>query len=255
MTKETSTLFSQTDGIVWDLDGVHYSYAPLPSLYDQCAQMAVDAARHFLPHIPLQDAFEKATRGFKIHGSSCMGFEDDAAAAGLDVVAFRQGVFERFQKNLFHYISTHHPQAWSANPAAVAAFDETAAHLRHGIATHSCGRNWARPLLDRLGLRPYFNDRAIIGMSDVDFESKARSARAIIMSLDALDLHPGRAVFVEDTMHHLQRARELHPDMRTVYIHHGKPLDTLPDYVDAQFYDNTSLVRAIHRQKTGAAPR
>lgn len=255
MTKDISGLFTQTDGIVWDLDGVHYSYAPLPVLSNQSAQFAVDAVRHFLPHLPLQDAFEKAALGFKVHGSSCMGFEEDAAAAGLDVSTFRHGVFECFQAKLFAYIRDNHPQAWSANPAAVAAFDETANHLRHGIATHSSSCNWAKPLLDRLGLRPYFNDRAIIGMSDVDFASKARSARAIIMSLDALELRPERAAFVEDTVHHLQRARELHPDMRTVYIHHGKPLDTLPDYVDAQFSDNAALVRAIHREKTGLIPR
>lgn len=110
----------------------------------------------------------------------------------------------------------------------------------HAIITHA-SRVWANAVLDRLRIRQWFADHAVFGYEDYGFESKATSRRPFEQALTAINMNASDTMFVEDTAKNLAQAHAM--GMTTVYLHHGRPVNDLPDYVDETYENLADLIR------------
>jgi len=238
---------SKIRSVIWDFDGVFYDYHQLdPHIikrsFDTCA---AEAATKLLPKIDPTRAFNIASVGYKTHGGSYLGFEDIAVEHGYDREDFRRKIFEEFHIHTLKSFAQDYPHIMQSDTDLIQAFEKSA-HLRHGVATHSCRDRWLIPIMTEKKILPYFRPAALIGRLQVDMADKALEATAIISAMHALQTTPKENVFVEDTLRNLERARlDIGPDLTTAYVHYGRPLPDLPPYVDAQFETPAHLLRHL----------
>lgn len=233
--------------VIWDIDGVKYNPADCPGLASLWNEAVGKSACAMIPGLDLAEACAISTISFKRYGSSIVGFKDKAGQAGVDMRHFRDFVFNDSQKNLFQTMTARFPAVFRPEPTLIDAFQACALRgVQHGVATQSSIRQWAGPLLAAQGLLPFFNNTAMVGWDDVAYLNKAQNALAVRTSLKAIGANPACAAFIEDTPRNLERAKiDIHPDLFTVYVHKGLPLDPQPDYVDLQVRDNRDFMNLM----------
>ncbi len=89
----------------------------------------------------------------------------------------------------------------------------------------------------------------MFGLNDADYNRKSENTVLIQKCFNALSTPMGEGGFVEDSLSNLEVAKSHHPELTTIYIHHGKPLATKPSHVDFQFHDVGELKNALHTAK------
>lgn len=159
------------EAIVWDYDGVHYDYATFPplSIFDD---VRTRAALRILPSLSETEARLIGEEGYNRYGDAVHGYTLWAAANGLDVATIRESIFKGYHSDLFNHLVQDYPQHIIRDAEAVLAFQRTASHVQHGIATHSSIEHWAKPFLKRQDLLQFFNEAALIGLDDVGYARK-----------------------------------------------------------------------------------
>ena len=90
--------------------------------------------------------------------------------------------------------------------------------------------NWSSKLLPHLSLTDLFG--SVICNDHCDWKMKSTSPVPFERALEKLHSHPKDTDMIEDSLSNLIIPKDM--GMRTIYIHHGKPLPELPVYVDAQ---------------------
>jgi putative hydrolase of the HAD superfamily len=101
--------------------------------------------------------------------------------------------------------------------------------LDHVLVTHS-HRVWAQRVLNHIGLSAWFDGDCIFGLEDYDYRHKHECRSSFEKALEKLSCTPAAAIMVEDTLKNLRIPRDM--GMLTVFIHHGRPPQVLPDFVD-----------------------
>lgn len=241
---------AEKDAVIWDYDGVKYDEKAIPNLDPICDRSCSEAAVALLPELNLHDAHNLAQRSYQEYGDCLGAFVEWAIQNGRDPLEFRQALFELYHTTLFKYFLDEHAHIFDPNPATLAEFRKRA-HIRHGVATHSYIDGYARPLLAQAHLIGFFNEEALIGMDMVGFARKSQSVASLELCLEHLGATADTALFVEDNLKNLACAKRLLPKLTTVFMHHGRPLDQKPSYVDFQFTNNCELMKALN---SSAAP-
>ena len=84
-------------------------------------------------------------------------------------------------------------------------------------------------------------------LEDYDFESKSESRRSFEEALEKLGCAPENAVMVEDLVKNLKIPHEM--GMKTVLIHHGKPPEEIPDFVDYHCNSALNVLEAVQKSQ------
>lgn len=233
------------DAVIWDIDGVKYDEKAIPNLDPLCDQSCAEAAVHLLPELSFDDAHVLAQRSYNEYGDCLSAFVDWATQNERPAHVFQQELFELYHTTLLRYLWAEHKDVFAPSAKTIAAFAKTP-HIRHGSATHSFIDGYAAPLLEQLGISRFFNHSALIGMDMVGFARKSQDVASLNLALSRLNAAAETAIFVEDNLKNLACAKRLLPELVTVFMHHGRPLEPKPLFVDFQFANNRELMQALH---------
>ena len=233
------------DAVIWDYDGVKYDDKAISNHTDLCEQACADAGHALLPELSYAEALELGRKSYDRYGD-CLGAHLDwATQNGRNPQEFRQQLFELYHRNLLNHIRSGHSHMFDPVPDTIIEFSRRP-HIRHGIATHSFVDGFVRPLLNQSRLLGFFNEAAMIGMDMVGFARKSQDVASLNLALSRLNASPETAIFVEDNLKNLACAKRLLPELVTVFMHHGRPLEPKPLFVDFQFTNNRELMQAIN---------
>jgi phosphoglycolate phosphatase-like HAD superfamily hydrolase len=163
---------------------------------------------------------------------------------GLDLEETRLRLFKKHYANLYELLVKHSPDIFSDSTDLVDAFRAINGRVKHGVLSQCCMETFGNPVLVKLGVLPFFESKAILGLDQVDFVKKAESSKPLRVALELMDADPEHTYFVEDTLSNLERASEI-KGLRCIYINHGKTLDTLPPFVSKQFSGATDFLRSL----------
>lgn len=230
--------------IVWDYDGVHYDYATFPPLkfFDD---IRTRTALRILPVLGEELARRLGEEGYALYGDAVHGYILWARDNGHDVPVIREKIFNGYHSDLFNHVVRSFPDNITRDAETVHAFSRCTPAVQHGLATHSSIEHWARPFLKRQDLLQFFNEKALIGLDDVNYARKTESTDALLRALAPLGVAPHQAAFAEDTLDNLRHAHANLPGLTTIFIHYGKPLETLPPFVTLQAHSPKTVMQAL----------
>lgn len=238
---------SNIEGVCHDFDGVFYPFSAFPDIHNAFALANAVAICKLMPNIlSLDDAIKLADEGYKQHGDAVTGPMIFAQKNGFDGEAFRVSLFREYHKEALSYIKEKAPHLFKHDHTLIKAFAQHNGRIKNGIATHGCAIEWTRPFLIEKGLSSHIQDKAIVGLADGDFISKNISPLLVAKCLGALETSADKSAFVEDTSANLKIAKEHYPLLRTIFIHHGKPIEQKPSHIDFQFRDLAEFHAALH---------
>jgi putative hydrolase of the HAD superfamily len=219
--------FALLNGALWDLDNTLYR---LDGALEKTFNMAIArAALEWGVDMTLEDAIALAEQSYQRHRYSGLEFMMRFNIPNADM----------------HHLTDKH-----LDHTVVVKCDETrdlfarAGHAAHALITHSA-RPWALNVLRRLELTPYFPDKQVFAFENYDFQSKAHSRKPFEMALSSINRNPGDVMMVEDTIENLRIPHEM--GMVTVYLHHGRPVEDLPDFVTHHTANARDLLQTVYR--------
>ena len=225
--------FSDISGVIWDFDGVFYSYDVLKGFdfFNLADEFTAKAAIWSIPGLDRDEALRLSRLSHSVHENPVESYTDIIREKELPEDLVKLYLFNYYQRTLFDYVSGVYPHFTGDTSALVDAFGHSDPNLRHMIVSHSSEPFWISPTLKIIGLSNYFPPETILGHEEYGFESKKDSARGVEQALTTMQLHPSQAVFIEDNLPNLQRAKKAFPELRTVLVS-GREFETLPDGVD-----------------------
>jgi putative hydrolase of the HAD superfamily len=215
-------------GIVWDLDNTLYRLddAMTQAFHTAIGKAVIEAG----VDLDLETTVALAKKSFEEFGYSGRIFVRD------------YGIDDEWLHHKFHgYINE---TLITKSMETVDMFRRT--DLRHALITHGSAE-WARRVLQHLGLSQYFCDDCIQGLENYRYEKKSESALSFTQALKMLELKAEETVFVEDTPHNLTIPHRM--GMGTVLIHYGQPPNDLPPHIDAHYDNALELLRHVLQQK------
>lgn len=242
------TFLKPTQAVIWDIDGVKYNYRASPhvNFYQLCDDAVLKAAKPLLPSLTDQQILFLAQESYRLYRDCYGAFMPFATQSGLPAESFRKHLFQDYHTILFSTLAKDHPGYFDHARHVIPLF-HNAPHIKHGALSHSSIEQWGIKVLDAIGVLPYFDKNALLGMDQYDFMRKSDTVEPLLQILKLLQAQPGEACFVEDSLKNLERAKDI-PGLSTIYIHYGYPLDELPPYVDAQFHDPAAFMTALIKQ-------
>ncbi len=211
-------------GVIWDLDNTLYRFTG--AFYQSCTAAAAQAAQELGINLSYEDTLKLAERSEEEHGYSMHGYVTDH---GLT------------------YASLHFPFHQRIDETVINPIDGTLEALQSikcpQVILTNASRCWAERVLKFISLDDIFLPNKIIPMEDVNFEPKARSAKGFKLAMDKLDLPAENILMVDDLDRNLMMAHKL--GMQTAYIHHGDPMQGLPNFIHAQYENILPLIEDI----------
>lgn len=202
---------SSLRGMLWDLDNTLYQFnQPLEKEFNRAIAHAV---LEWGVDLSLGEAMEIAENSWLTHRYSALEFmlRYNIPQADLHYLTDKHLRHELVEK------SDHTRDLFSKSAQ------------KHALITHSA-RPWALRILKQLDLDPWFPEPQVFAYEDYAFESKAKSRKSFEMALGSINHNPGDTMMVEDTLENLKIPHEM--GIMTVYLHHGRTVDDLPDFVD-----------------------
>lgn len=202
-------------GIIWDLDDTLYKVTP--ALHQSMRESVARAVVKMGYDISFEDALKMAIESQEKHRLT------------VKMLVDKFGIEKRDMHLPFHAEMDH--KVTNACPDLPSAF-ASQPEIKHVLMTHA-SREWAIRMLDHLGLADFFEDKAILGLEDVDFEHKHESDRVTKTSLEIMGLNPNEAAFAEDRDWNLTIPHEM--GLTTILIDHPTQPRELPTHVDYRF--------------------
>ncbi len=217
--------------IIWDLDNTLYPYTE--EQIEHWHEATVRAAIDLGAPITLEAGLHQARQSFAEHNYSSKIFVD---TYGLCPRKMHAGLHPYSNEKILP-VCMLTQESFEALP-----------NVRHVVLTHA-HRNWAERVLRHLGLRDFFEDDLIMGLEDYGYEEKHASNRGILQSLDQTGCNPEHALFAEDTLRNLERAKAT--GIQTAYVHHGVTgdNDNRPPFVDHVFLNAADVMMTLSKQK------
>lgn len=217
--------------VIWDFDGVLYSYHTIPKeeLEENFFAANARGAVETIPGLTEEEARRIGAEAFEKYHDTITGFMPFAERLGKDPIAFKTELLAAQLKWSYRNITSNVPELIEPCAETNDLFDRLQPHVRHIMVTHASAEHWARPVAQNLGVAHYFDN--IFGYDDFHFKSKGESAYAVNMALETLAAKPAHAIFIEDQLRHLQVAKEEFSDLFTIFIEGAEPIEK-PDYVD-----------------------
>ncbi len=201
--------------ILWDLDGT--LYPETHEVKDAFRRAVCNALRNVVdPALSDEAAYDLIKKSRQDHGDSFTGL-----------------IKKGFKASTLH--EAHHarldPKVVQRNEETIKAFERAReAGVRHAIMTHG-HMNWTLQVLEKAGLREFFDEADIISVEKIDFLKKHTGPEPFKRALALLGEKPENTTMVED-----KAANLVHPHamgMKTIMVHYGKIKEDVPkpDYV------------------------
>jgi phosphoglycolate phosphatase-like HAD superfamily hydrolase len=231
--------------IIWDIGNVLYPYSRVTGeYYALCHDAHIELALEFFPMLSAEEAHYLVDECYRTFHDCYGAFIPVIIHYGLDLDETRLRLFKKHYSVLYELLEKHCPNIFGDTTDLVDAFRGVSGRVKHGILTQCCMESFGRPVLDKLGILPFFEAEAMLGLDQVGFVKKAESTEPLRVVLELMDADPEHTCFVEDTLSNLERASEI-KGLRCVYINHGEPLDALPSFVSSQFREPTDFLRSL----------
>ena len=231
--------------IIWDIGNVLYPYSRVTEeYYALCHDAHTEIALEIFPFLSTEEAQYLVDECYKTFHDCYGAFIPVIIHCGLDVEKSRLRLFKKHYAMLFELLIKHCPDIFGDTTELVDAFRGISGRVKHGILSQCCMESFGIPALDKLGILPFFEPKAILGLDQVGFVKKAESTKPLRVALKLMDADPEHTYFVEDTLPNLERASEI-KGLRCIYINHGKPLDSLPSFVSNQLREPTDFLRSL----------
>lgn len=237
--------------IIWDIGNVLYPYSLVTQeYYALCHQAHVEIALEVFPMLSAEEAQYLVDECYHSFHDCYGAFIPVMIHYGLDLEETRLLLFRKHYAVLYELLVKHCPDIFRDTTDLVDAFRGVSGRVKHGILSQCCMESFGIPALAKLGILPFFEPRAILGLDQVGFVKKAESTKPLRFVLELMDAEPEHTFFVEDTLPNLERASEIE-GLRCIYINHGKPLDRLPCYVSNQFGEPADFLRSLREHDRG----
>jgi putative hydrolase of the HAD superfamily len=202
-------------GIIWDLDDTLYSVTP--ALHQSMRESVARAVVKMGYDINYEDALKLAEESQEKHRLTVQMLVEKF---GIE----KQDLHIPFHAEMDHTVTNSCPDL----PSAFRALPD----VKHVLMTHA-SRDWALRMLPHLGLDEFFEDHAIMGLEDVDFNHKHDSDVVTKRSLEILGTNPNETAFAEDRDWNLTIPHKM--GLTTVLIDHPSQPQDLPPHVDYRF--------------------
>jgi FMN phosphatase YigB (HAD superfamily) len=215
---------SLVSGIIWDLDNTLYRFTD--DFLKSCTKAAAKAAQELGINLSYEDTLKLAERSEIEHGYSMHGYVTDH---GLS------------------YASLHFPFHENIDETVIEPIKGISLYLNRlslpQVILTNASRDWANRALKHVKLDDLFDDSLIIPMEDINFKPKARTDKGFKMAAKKLALPWEEILMVDDLDRNLIIPSQL--GMQCAYMHHGDPMEDLPDFVDDQFKNPTELIKYL----------
>jgi FMN phosphatase YigB (HAD superfamily) len=231
--------------IIWDIGNVLCPYSRVTEEYcTLCHDAHAEIALEVFPVLSSEEAQYLVDECYKTFQDCYGAFIPVIIHHGLDLEETRLRLFKKHYAMLYQLLMKHCPDIFDDTTELVDAFRGISGRVKHGILSQCCMESFGIPVLDKLGILPFFEPKAILGLDQVGFVKKAESTKPLRVALELMDADPEHTYFVEDTLSNLERASEI-KGLRCIYINHGKLLDKLPSFVSNQFREPTDFLRSL----------
>lgn len=228
------TITNKRKFILWDLDGVHYPYDAFDDVTAFCAEIKGDVAPAMLDCLTREEAMALGKKSYKETGDGLHYFVERAQARGFNVEKFRDELHARYHKIQWDRIRIQYPQLLKPCEETNRHFARLSPFVQNGLLTQSCLKTWAVPFLSAQEKIGFFNQEALSGFRESNWERKKASTEPLRLSLARANAKAEESIFVEDNLDNLCTAKKYSGDILTVYLCYKKPLAVVPDYVDIQ---------------------
>lgn len=217
--------------ILWDFDGVLYSYHTVPQeeLHRNFWMANATGACELIPSLSMDEAYRIGGAGFLKYHDTISGFLPYASETGLEIEAFKEQLLAAQLRHSFINISQNLPQLIAPCAETTELFTQLRPYVEHVMITHAHRDHWAVPVARQLGVADYFS--AMFGYAELMFQNKGHNAFAVEKAMAHLNAAPSQSIFIEDQPKHLEVAKAAYPDLLTVFIEGSEPI-AQPDYVD-----------------------
>jgi|AMWB02.1.fsa_nt_gi FMN phosphatase YigB (HAD superfamily) len=231
--------------IIWDIGNVLYPFSRVTEeYYALCHDAHINISLKFFPMLSAEEAQYLVDECYNSYHDCYGAFVPVMVHYGLDLQETRLQMFKEHYAMLFKLLMKHCPHIFDESADLVDAFSGINGHVKHGILSQCCMESFGIPALEKIGILPFFEPNAILGLDQVGFVKKAESAKPLRLVLQLMNAEPEHTYFVEDTLPNLERASEIE-GLRCIYINHAKPLDKLPPFVSEQFREPTDFLRSF----------
>ncbi len=241
---------NRISGIAYDWDGVFYAYDTIPNIQDVWAHAAASTIQGLIPNISFNDAKQIHINGYNQHGDVVTGATEFAQNIGYDAFKFSTSLLRGIHREILKKLACVAPQIFIPDDKEIEAFQICKNLVKNGIASHSCSTEWLAPFLHAKALTEFIEPNAIFGLEDGGFVLKHNNPKLVEMCFNALATPQRERAFIEDTARNLKTAKEIDPSLVTIFIHHGRPLQNLPSYIDFQFPNVKTFKNALYTAKT-----
>lgn len=239
-------LLQGRDALIWDFDGVLYSYhfndIPADKLNQNFFSANGKGAQELIPWLSDEEAFNLGKETFLRYHDTVTGFLSYAKDLEMSEKEFKSKLLVSQLKWSFKHISENIPELIAPCEETNILFEQLSTYVTHAMITHANAKYWAKPVSQNLGVEKYFDH--IMGYDDFDFKSKRESAYAVSLALEKLGAKPENAIFIEDQPKHLEIAKEAYPDICNVLIEAEEPIEK-PDYVDIMVHRPKNFMQTL----------
>lgn len=217
--------------ILWDLDGTLYRFEQ--DFLVACNLAAARAAIHLGVPLQMDEAIDFAWNSHARTGQSILHFLSDYGLDKQDMHDCYHGFIDETIINASEAV---------IDKLEMVINEHSISNL---IITHA-SRSWAHRVLKHLGLDRFFEDSNIIAKEDYDFQSKCESVVPFEMGVRVLNAEKSQTIVIEDTVKNLKTARQY--GLKTALLHHAKPPQPMPDYVDFDYNNAVEFLDALAQQ-------
>ncbi len=215
---------SKIKGVIWDLDNTLYRFTD--DFKAHCNKAAAAAAIEMGIDMSHADAIKIAERSEELHGYSMHIYVTDHGLSYADLhIPFHSRIDEKCVEPI------------------MGALEVLEFFKDNQIVLTNASRCWAERAIHYIGAKKYFDDDFIVPIEDVDFVPKAQGDDGFKRALEILNLEPHEVLMVDDLDRNLKIAHDL--GMQTAYMHHGKPMIEMPDYVSDQYENLVTMVNSF----------
>lgn len=247
-------IMTTTTNIIWDLGNVLFPFSRVTEEYcDLCHDSHVEIALELFPMLSAEEAQYLVDECYNSFQDCYGAFVPVMLHYGLDLEETQLLLFKKHYASLFKLLMKYCPEILGDTTDLVDAFRALAGRVKHGILSQCCMESFGIPALEKLGLLPFFEPKAILGLDQVGFIKKADSTKPLRIALELMGADPEHTYFVEDTLPNLKRASEI-KGLRCIYINHGKPLDKLPSFVSEQFRESADFLHSLMNLREDGIP-
>ncbi len=245
---------------IHDLDGVHYPYHLFGDITDFCGDIKATVAPLLLEGLDAVEAKKLGRNSYLTTGDGLHVFVEMARERGLNADDFRETIHRDYHVLQLTKVRELYPHVLGRSEKTVGLFESLRPHVRHGMITQSCRETWAAPVLTDLGHIGFFDQPSIFGFREFGWHKKAESTEPLRRIVNHMGAQPDQCIFIEDNLDNLKKAKEFSGDLLTVFLCHNKPRTPVPDFVDIQtenlssLFDMAARVHCVPRLQTRPKP-